>query len=60
MTIFALSLSRFSNFIADCLGRWRRHARDVPLDNLSDRGLKDIGIEPCHRDFDTVKPFWMP
>jgi hypothetical protein len=36
-----------------------RFDRDL-LDNLSDRGLKDIGIEPYRRDFDTVKPFWMP
>jgi uncharacterized protein YjiS (DUF1127 family) len=60
MTIFALRLSRFSDFIAVCFGRWRRQVRGVALENLSDRSLKDIGIEPCRRDFDTVKPFWMP
>jgi len=33
---------------------------DARLDNLSDESLKDIGVEPYRRDFDTVKPFWMP
>ena len=60
MTIFALRLSRLSVFIAVCLARFKRHVRGVALENLSDRSLKDIGIEPCRRDFDTVKPFWMP
>ena len=46
MTIFALRLSRFSDFIAVCLGRWKRHVRGAALENLSDRSLKDIGIEP--------------
>ena len=60
MTIFAFGLSRFSDLIAVCLRRWKRHLRDATLENLSDRSLKDIGIEPCRHDFDTVKPFWMP
>jgi len=30
-----------------------------PID-ASDEELKDIGIEPPKRDFDAVKPFWMP
>lgn len=30
------------------------------LENLSDKGLEDIGLEPSRRDFDAVKPFWMP
>jgi uncharacterized protein YjiS (DUF1127 family) len=60
MTILAFGLSRFGDFIAVCLGRWKRHVRGVTLENLSDRSLKDIGIEPGRRDFDTVKPFWMP
>jgi len=60
MTILALGLSRFSDLIAVCFGRWKRHLRGATLDNLSDRNLKDIGVEPYQRDFDTVKPFWMP
>jgi len=60
MTIFALGLSRLTDLIAVCFGRWKRQIRGATLDNLSDRGLKDIGIEPYRRDFDTVKPFWMP
>jgi uncharacterized protein YjiS (DUF1127 family) len=60
MTIFALGLSRFSDFIGFCFDRWKHHLRGATLENLSDRSLKDIGIEPCHRDFDIVKPFWMP
>ncbi len=60
MTIFALGLSRFSVLIAACFGRWRRQLRGATLENLSDRSLEDIGIEPYRHDFDTVKPFWMP
>jgi hypothetical protein len=60
MTIFAFALSRFSDLIVVCFGRRRHHGRGATLDNLSDSSLKDIGIEPCRRDFDTVKPFWMP
>jgi uncharacterized protein YjiS (DUF1127 family) len=60
MTIPPLDLSRFSDLLAVCLIRWKHHFADARLENLSDQSLKDIGIEPCHRDFDTVKPFWMP
>jgi uncharacterized protein YjiS (DUF1127 family) len=60
MTIPPLDLSRFSAFLAVHFIRWKHHFADARLENLSDQGLKDIGIEPCHRDFDTVKPFWMP
>jgi hypothetical protein len=60
MTIFPLALSRFSDFIAVCFLRWKHHFPGVTLESLSDRSLKDIGIEPHRRDFDTVKPFWMP
>ena len=59
MTIFPLDLSRFLNFIRGCLTRGH-HPVAAKLESLSDRGLQDIGLEPCHRDFDTVKPFWMP
>jgi uncharacterized protein YjiS (DUF1127 family) len=60
MTIFALDLSRFSDLVAVCFGRWKHRLPGARLEHLSDRSLKDIGIEPCRRDFDTVKPFWMP
>jgi uncharacterized protein YjiS (DUF1127 family) len=60
MTILPLDLSRFSNFLAVCFIRWKHHFADARLESLSDQSLKDIGIEPCRHDFDTVKPFWMP
>lgn len=60
MTIHPLDLSRFSDFLAVCLIRWKHHFADAKLENLSDESLKDIGIEPSRHDFDMVKPFWMP
>jgi hypothetical protein len=60
MTIFLLAFSRFADFVAACLVRWKHHFADARLESLSDQSLKDIGIEPCRHDFDTVKPFWMP
>jgi hypothetical protein len=60
MTILPLDLSRFSDFLAVYLVRWKHHFADARLENLSNESLKDIGIELCRRDFDTVKPFWMP
>jgi uncharacterized protein YjiS (DUF1127 family) len=60
MTIFPLAISRFSELIAHCLRRWKRRHTDIKLEGLSDRSLQDIGLEPCRRDFDAVKPFWMP
>ena len=59
MTILPLDLSRFSDFLAVCF-RWKQHFADASLENLSDESVKDIGIEPYRRDFDVVKPFWMP
>jgi uncharacterized protein YjiS (DUF1127 family) len=32
----------------------------LELQDESDEELKDIGIEAPKRDFDAVKPFWMP
>jgi uncharacterized protein YjiS (DUF1127 family) len=43
-----------------CVVRWKHHFADARLENLSDESLKDVGIEPCRREFDLVKPFWMP
>ena len=60
MTILPLALSRFSELLTLCVVRWTKYFADAKLDNLSDRSLKDIGVEPYRRDFDTVKPFWMP
>jgi hypothetical protein len=60
MTIFPLDLSRVLNFIRGCFTRGHHPVASAKLESLSDRGLQDIGLEPCHRDYDTVKPFWMP
>ena len=60
MTILPLDLSRFSDLLAVCFVRWKHHFVDARLENLSDESLKDIGIELYRRDFDVVKPLWMP
>jgi len=38
----------------------RRRPDHVELEDESEEELKDIGIERRRRDFDAVKPFWMP
>ena len=60
MTILPLHLSRFSDLLAVCFVRWKQHFANARLENLSDESLKDIGIELYRRDFDVVKPLWMP
>jgi uncharacterized protein YjiS (DUF1127 family) len=60
MTIFPLAISRFSQLIAHWLRRLKRHQAEARLEGLSDRSLLDIGLEPSRRDYDAVKPFWMP
>ena len=60
MSIPPLHLSRFSDLLAVFFVRWKQHCADARLENLSDDSLKDIGIELFRRDFDVVKPFWMP
>ena len=60
MTIFPLGVSRFPEFIALYFLRWKHHFPGAKLENLSDQSLQDIGLEPYRRDFDAVKPFWMP
>jgi uncharacterized protein YjiS (DUF1127 family) len=60
MTIFLLGITRFSKLITLCFTSLRRHYTGAKLESLSDRSLQDIGLEPCKRDFDAVKPFWMP
>lgn len=57
MTIFPLDLTRFPELFEVYFLRWSMR---VELENLSDKNLKDIGLEPPKRDFDIVKPFWMP
>jgi uncharacterized protein YjiS (DUF1127 family) len=59
MTIFPLDIRRFPERFEVYFLRWRDYTR-VELENLSDEELEDIGLEPTKRDFDTVKPFWMP
>ena len=38
----------------------QRYYDSAELENLSDRSFEDIGLEPPRRDFEAVKPFWMP
>ena len=38
---------------------WRRSTH-IELEDESDEELKDIGLEPLKRNFNAVKPFWMP
>jgi uncharacterized protein YjiS (DUF1127 family) len=60
MTIFPLVISRFTGLAALWFVRWQRTFTTAQLEALSDRGLQDIGLEPNRREFDAVKPFWMP
>lgn len=62
MTIFPLASARLAQIAVSLLGwSWRSATRArAVLDGLSDKGLKDIGLEPSRRDFDSVKPFWLP
>ena len=59
MTSFPLDITRVTVNLVNLL-RWKRHYESAKLENLSDRSLEDIGLEPPRRDFDAVKPFWMP
>jgi uncharacterized protein YjiS (DUF1127 family) len=60
MTIFPPEITRFSDWATVYLLREKRYYDSAELENLSDRSLEDIGLEPPGRDFDAVKPFWMP
>jgi uncharacterized protein YjiS (DUF1127 family) len=60
MTIFPPEITRFSDWATVYLLREKRYYDSAELENLSDRSLEDIGLEPPRRDFDAVKPFWMP
>ena len=59
MTSFPLDITRVTVSLVNLL-RWKRYYESAKLENLSDRSLEDIGLEPPRRDFDAVKPFWMP
>ena len=63
MSNFPLEITRFPEWITVYLLDGKRHYDSAELQNLSDRSLEDIGLEPCKppkQDFDAVKPFWMP
>jgi len=60
MTIFPLEITWFPEWATVDLLREKRYYDSAKLENLSDRSLEDIGLEPPRRDFDAVKPFWMP
>ena len=60
MTIFPLEITRFPEWATVNLLRWKRYYESAKLENLSDRSLEDIGLEPARRNFAAVMPFWMP
>ena len=59
-TRFQLDITRFPDVIAVYFVRWKRRYAPTALDDLSDQTLQDIGLPPSERNFDVVKPFWMP
>jgi uncharacterized protein YjiS (DUF1127 family) len=60
MTIFPINVARIPELISLNFVRWKRHYVSAELEKLSDRSLEDVGLTPTRRDFDAVKPFWMP
>ena len=60
MTIFPLEITRFPEWATVDLLREKRYYDSAKLENLSDRSLEDIGLEPARRNFAAVMPFWMP
>ncbi len=60
MTIFPLEITRFPEWATVDLLREKRYYDSAELENLSDRSLEDIGLEPARRNFAAVMPFWMP
>ncbi|MFZ0607519.1 MAG: hypothetical protein WBD53_05720 [Xanthobacteraceae bacterium] len=61
MTIFPRELIRLPELFSVNFARWGSRNPGGDLHDLSDRALEDIGLaEPLRRDFDAVKPFWMP
>jgi uncharacterized protein YjiS (DUF1127 family) len=59
MTVLPLGITRSLEWFDVHFLRLLRPAH-LELQDESDEGLKDIGIEAPERDFDAVKPFWMP
>jgi uncharacterized protein YjiS (DUF1127 family) len=57
MTIFPVRIMRLWSEIHFLF--WGRSTH-VELEDESDEELKDIGLEPLKRNFNAVKPFWMP
>ena len=56
MTKFPLlMLMRFQEWFEVHLIRWRPANLE-----LTDEQLKDIGLEPLKRNFNAMRPFWMP
>ena len=56
MTRFPLRmLMRFQEWFEVHLIRWR-----PAYPELTDEQLMDIGLEPLKRNFNAVRPFWMP
>lgn len=61
MTTFPRELMRLPELIAGNFMRWTSRSPGGDLHDLSDKTLEDIGLaEPLRRDFDAVKPFWLP
>lgn len=60
MNLFLRDFARFPELISVRLLGWARPRVSAELENLSDRTLEDVGLEPPRRDLDAVKPFWMP
>ena len=63
MTFFPHNVMRFPDLSrstsAAGLSRPALSSR-IELEYLSDEDLNDIGLDWPMRDFETVKPFWMP
>jgi uncharacterized protein YjiS (DUF1127 family) len=60
MTIFPVNIARIPELISLNFLRWKRRRFSTDLEKLSERSLKDIGLRPTRRDYEAVKPFWMP
>jgi uncharacterized protein YjiS (DUF1127 family) len=60
MTIFQLDITRLPDLITVFVLRLKRRYSRIALENLSDETLEDVGLQPTRRDFDAIKPFWMP
>lgn len=59
MNVLPLGITRSLEWFEDHFLRLLRPTH-LELEDDCDAELKDIGIETPKRDFDAVKPFWMP